>query len=60
MFFVCIDPGHTNNNMHNTREINNAIVKVEAPLNRNEMIECHRCQMFKHTIIRIVDDVYMC
>lgn len=49
MFFVDIDPDPTNKTIYNIHEINNAVVKIEAPLKSNELVQCHRCQMYGHT-----------
>lgn len=49
MFFVDLDPQTNNKEIYNIRHINNAIVTVEAPIKRDELVQCHRCQLFGHT-----------
>lgn len=49
MFFIDLDPKPNNKDIYNVRHINNAIITVEAPRKRNELVQCHRCQLFGHT-----------
>lgn len=50
MFFVDLEPNSdTNKKMYNIKHINNAIIVVEPPILKKEVVQCHRCQQFGHT-----------
>lgn len=49
MFFVDLEPGPKNTEVYNIRYIYNAVVKIEPPIKRDDIIQCHRCQQFGHS-----------
>lgn len=49
MFFIDLDPKINNKDVYNIKHLNRALVKVEPPVRTNDLVQCHRCQMFGHT-----------
>lgn len=49
MFFVDLEPNSNNKEIYNLKDIGKAIVKIEPPLKTNDIVQCHRCQLFGHT-----------
>lgn len=49
MFFVDLEPKANNKDVYNIRAIDNVIVNVETPKKVEDLVQCHRCQMFGHT-----------
>lgn len=49
MFFVEVDPNPNNKSVYDIKFMNNALVKVEPPFRTNDLVQCHRCQLFGHT-----------
>lgn len=49
MFYIDLDPQQNNKDIYNLRHLNNAIITVEAPRKINDIVQCHRCQLFGHT-----------
>lgn len=49
LFFVDLEPAVGNKNIYNVRSVGNCRVTFEQPHQRNELVQCHRCQLFGHT-----------
>lgn len=49
MFFVDLDPSANNKEVYAIKDLNNALVKIEPPNRTNDLVQCHRCQLFGHT-----------
>lgn len=49
MFFVDLEPKPNNKDVYNIHDINKAIVTIEPPKRTDDLVQCHRCQMFGHS-----------
>lgn len=49
MFFVDLEPNKNNQEVFKIKGINNALVSIEPARKTNEIVQCHRCQLFGHT-----------
>lgn len=49
LFFVDLEPNSNNKNIYAIKAVGNGVVTFEAPRKNNDLVQCHRCQMFGHT-----------
>lgn len=49
IFFVDLEPKANNSDVYKIKYIGNAVIKIEAPLKSNDIVQCQRCQGHGHT-----------
>lgn len=49
MFYVELEPDKNNTEVYKIRDVYNAIVQIEPPLKKDDIIQCYRCQQFGHS-----------
>lgn len=49
MFYIDLEPNKNNMEIFNLRYLYNAVIRIEAPLKLDDVVQCFRCQQYGHT-----------
>lgn len=49
MFYIDLEPAGNNMDIYKIKYLYNAIVQIEAPIKKDDIVQCFRCQQYGHT-----------
>lgn len=49
MFYIDLEPADNNMEIYKIKHLYNATVQIEAPIKKDDIVQCFRCQQYGHT-----------